>query len=44
MDTWFEILICLFAFVYIMIELFKCTSMIEEIPPLTEETRNKMYS
>ena len=44
MDTWFEILISLFVFVYLILEIFKCSMMIEDVPELTDEMKSKLYS
>ena len=44
MDTWFEIVLSLFAFVYLILEIFKCSMMIEDVPELTDEMKSKLYS
>jgi hypothetical protein len=44
MDTWFEIVLTIYGFIYLIIRIGELKSEDDEVPELSEEMRHKLYS
>ena len=44
MDTWFEVVILLYGFIYLSFQFIKLVGQLDFTPELSEELKNKIYS